>query len=100
MPGRAAAEAAAHEGVAPGDDVMRARHGSKLFRPADAGEPSEVAHRVFVGAARVGVGDVGKPFDFGRHVGQPVELGCGEQPVAGPDLNHPSDNRSDYDNGD
>ena len=85
MPGRAAAETAAHQVVAPGDDV-RARHRPKFFRPPDAGELHEVAHRVFVGAARVGVGDVGEPFDLGRHVGQPVKLGGGQQPVAGPDL--------------
>ena len=32
------------------------------------------------------VGEVGEPFDLGRHVGQPVELGGGEQPVAGRDF--------------
>ena len=60
--------------VAPGDDVC-AGHGAEFLRPADAGEPHEVAHRVFVGAARVGVGDVGEPFDFRRHVGEALELG-------------------------
>jgi hypothetical protein len=57
MPGRAAAETAAHKIVTLGNNV-RARHRPKLFRPADASELHEVAHRVFVGAARVGVGDI------------------------------------------
>ena len=52
VPDRAAAEPAPHQVVAPGDDV-RARHGAKFLRPRDAGEAHEVAHRVFVGAARV-----------------------------------------------
>ena len=43
-------------------------------------------HRVFVGAAGVGVAEVGEPLDLGRHVGQPVKLGGGQQPIAGGDL--------------
>ena len=66
--------------VAPGDDV-RARHGAKFLRPRDAGEAHEVRHRVFVGAPRVRVGEIGEPLDLGRHVGQPVELGGGQQPA-------------------
>ena len=37
-------------------------------------------HRVFVGAAGVRVAEIGEPLDLGRHVGQPVELGGGQQP--------------------
>ena len=59
--------------VAPGDD-MRARHGPKFLRPHDAGEAHEVLHGVFIGPARVCVGQVGEPLDLGRHVGQPVKL--------------------------
>ena len=44
---------------------MRARHGPKFFRPHDAGEAHEVLHRVLVGPARVGVGQVGEPLDSG-----------------------------------
>ena len=73
MPDRAAAKPAVRQVVAPGDDV-RAGHRAEFLRPADAGEPHEVAHRVFVGAARVGGGDVGEPFDFRRHVGEAMEL--------------------------
>ena len=62
--------------VAPGDD-MRARHRPKLFRSADAGELHEVLHRVLIGAAGVPVGEVGKPFDRGRHVGELLERGGG-----------------------
>lgn len=37
------------------------------------------SHGVFVDAARVGVADVGEPFDLGRHVGQTVKLGGGSK---------------------
>jgi hypothetical protein len=52
-----------------------------LEQRGDRGEPMPVnclkfAHRVLVGAPRVEVGDIGEPFDLGRHVGQPVELGA------------------------
>ena len=30
--------------------------------------------------------EVGEPFDLGRHVGEPVELGGGQQPVGGRDF--------------
>ena len=70
--------------VAPGDDVG-ARHGAKFLRPGDAGEAHEIPHRVFVGAAGARVAEIGEPLDLGRHVGQPVELGGGQQPVAGGD---------------
>ena len=66
--------------VAPGDDV-RAGHGPKLLRPGDAGEPHEVADRVLVGAPGAAVGDVGKPFDLGRDLGQALKLGGGQQPL-------------------
>jgi hypothetical protein len=32
------------------------------------------------------VADVGEPFDFGRHVGEFLELGGGQQPVGRCDL--------------
>ena len=80
VPDRAAAEPAPHQVVAPGDDV-RARHGAKFLRPRDAGEAHEVLDRVLVGAAGVRVGEIGEPLDLGRHVGQPVKLGGGQQPA-------------------
>ena len=85
VPDRAAAKPAPRQLVAPGDDV-RARHGAKFLRPHDAGEAHEILHRVFVGAAGVRVAEVGEPLDLGRHVGQPVELGGGQQPVGGRDF--------------
>jgi hypothetical protein len=42
---------------------MRARHGAELLRPDDAGEAHEVADRVFVDAAGVGVAEIGEPLD-------------------------------------
>ena len=80
VPDRRAAEPAPAQLVAPGDQ-MRAGHGAEFFRTADAGEAHEVLHRVFVGAAGVRVADVGEPFDLGRHVGEFLELGGGQQPV-------------------
>ena len=80
VPDRAAAKPAPHQLVAPGDDV-RARHGAEFLRPHDAGEAHEILHRVFVGAAGVRVAEIGEPLDLGRHVGELVELGGGQQPV-------------------
>ena len=77
VPDRAAAKPAPRQLVAPGDDV-RARHGAKFLRPADAGEAHEVLHGVFVRAAGAGVAEIGEPLDLGRHVGEPVELGGGQ----------------------
>jgi hypothetical protein len=85
QPDRAAAKLAPHQFVTPGDDVG-ARHGAEFLRPDDAGEAHEIADRVFVGAASAGVTQIGESFDLGRHVGQPVKLGGGEQPVGGCDL--------------
>ena len=85
VPDRRAAELASAQLVAPGDQ-MRARHGAEFLRPPDAGEAHEVLHRVFVGAAGVPVADVGEPFDLGRHVGEFLKLGGGQQPVGGCDF--------------
>ena len=84
MPDRGAAEPAPREVVAPGDD-MRAGHGAEFLRPDDAGEPHEIPDRVFVGAPGAAVADIGEPLDLGRHLGQPVKLGGGQQPLGGGD---------------
>ena len=85
MPDRAAAEAALHQRVAPGDD-MGACHRAELLRLGDADEAHEVADGVLVGAPGARVAEVGEPLHLGRHVGQPVELDRGQQPGAGQDL--------------
>jgi hypothetical protein len=59
--------------VAPGDDVG-ARHGAEVFRPAQAGEGLKVSDVLLVGAAGVGVGEVGEPLELGGNRGQGVEL--------------------------
>lgn len=74
VPYGAAAKAAPHQFTAPGDD-MGARHDAKFLRPLDAGEAHEVVHSVFVDPARAGVAEIGESLDFGRHVGEAVELG-------------------------
>jgi hypothetical protein len=79
VPNRAAAKRAPRQVVAPGDDVG-ARHRAELLGPDDASEAHEVLHRVHIDVARVAVADVGEPFDLGRHIGQLVELGGGQQP--------------------
>jgi len=56
-----------------GDDV-RPCHVSKLFRLLNAGEQHKIFDGVFVGAAGAAVGEVGEPFDFGRHVGQTLKI--------------------------
>ena len=77
MPNGHAAQGALHQVVAPGDDVG-ARDGAEFFWFDDAGETHEVLQRVFVGAARALVAEVGEPFDFGRNVGQVLELDGGQ----------------------
>ena len=61
-------------------------HGSKFLGPTDAGEAHKIPHGVFVGAARAWVAEIGEPFNFGRHVGQPVELGGRPQTAGGSDF--------------
>jgi hypothetical protein len=68
-PDRRAAESAPAQLVAPGGH-MRAGYDAKFLRTLDAGKAHEVLHRVFVGAAGMMIGNVGEPFDFGRHVGE------------------------------
>ena len=57
-----------------------ARHGAEFFRANDAGKAHEILDSVFVDAPGVGVAEVGEPLDLGRHVGEAVELGGGQQP--------------------
>ena len=76
----AAGEAARHQLVAPGDD-MRARYGAEFLGARDAGEAHEVAHRIFVGAPGLRAGEVGEPFDLGRHVSEAMILGRRQQPT-------------------
>ena len=80
VPDRRAAKAAPAQLVAPGDE-MRARDDAEFFRAKNAGKAHKILHRVFVGAPRVRVREVGEPFDLGRHVGEFLELGGGQQPV-------------------
>ena len=49
---------------------MRARDGAHLGRTAQSGEGRKFPDVVFVGAPGFGVGDVGEPFELGRHLGQ------------------------------
>ena len=60
---------------------MRPGHGAEFLRPGDAGEPHEIPDRVLVGAPGAAVADIGEPLDLGRHVGEPVKLGGGQQPL-------------------
>jgi hypothetical protein len=79
-PDRRAAELAPAQLVAPSDQ-MRARHRAEFLRTENAGEAHEILHRIFVGPAGVPVADVGEPFDLGRHVGEFLKLGGGQEPV-------------------
>jgi hypothetical protein len=79
VPDRAAVELPPREVVAPGDD-MRAGHDAELLGPGDAGEAHKIPDRFFVGALGAGIGEIGEPLEFGRHLGQAVKLGGGQQP--------------------
>jgi hypothetical protein len=85
MPDRAAAESAPNQVIAPSNDVGT-RHRTELLGPGDACKAHEVADRVLVGAPSAGVAEIGEPLDLGWYVGEPVELGSGEQPAGGQDL--------------
>ena len=49
--------------LAPGNH-MRRRHGTQRRRIFQPGERQELRHIVFIESARLGIGDVGEPFDF------------------------------------
>ncbi len=66
--------------LAPGERVG-AGHPLELPRPHDPHKRHELADVALVRPARPRIADVGKPLGFGRHVGQPLELGGGEQPT-------------------
>lgn len=67
-----------YESITPGDDVGPGDI-AKLLRLHDAGELHEVLQGMFVGAASTLVAEIGKPLDFGRHVGQALEVGSREK---------------------
>ena len=62
-----------HEVLAPGDDVD-ARHVAELGGLPQACEGHEVIEVLLVRPARVGIGQVRKPFDLRGDVGQSLEL--------------------------
>ena len=59
--------------IPPGNNV-RARNFPKLMRPLDAGELHEILQRISIGTPRLRIIDVGKPFDFRRHLGQATKV--------------------------
>ena len=81
-------ELAAHDGAGEGPGFQRAAPGddmgpgdlAQFHHGADADEPAELANVALIGAARVLVADVGRPFDFRRDVGEAVELRGGQPP--------------------
>ena len=60
---------------------MPERDAAEFFRLGDAGEPHEILHRGLVGAAGLGVGQVGEPRDFRRHAGQAMKVCPSQQPA-------------------
>jgi hypothetical protein len=82
VPDRTAATGTIAQVVTLGDH-MRPCHGSKFFRLLNAGEQHKIFDRVFVGAAGAAIGEIGEPFDFGRHVGQAEEVFGGKESVLG-----------------
>jgi tetratricopeptide (TPR) repeat protein len=66
--------------LAPGNH-MHPRDGAKLLRVRDPDEATELAEIIFIGFARIGVAQIGKPFKFRGHFGQFVELRRRECPA-------------------
>jgi hypothetical protein len=56
---------------------MSAGNLSQIRRRAQPCENRKLLDIVFVSPAGFGIGDVGQPFQFGRHVGQVAKLGDG-----------------------
>ena len=65
------------EVLAPGYDVGTI-DGAQLGWLAQAGEGGEFTDIVAVGPPGFGIGDIGEPFELGRHLGEIVELGRSE----------------------
>ena len=47
--------------------------------PPEPGEGDELLDIVLIGPAGFGVGEIGEPFELGRHLGEVAELGGGER---------------------
>ena len=47
--------------------------------PPQAGEGDKLLDVDLIGAAGFGIGDVGEPFELGRHLGEVAELGRGQR---------------------
>jgi hypothetical protein len=58
---------------APGDEVRAGDH-TEFLETLDTSETHEVLQVILVRAARLPIGDVGKPLNLGRHVGQIEEF--------------------------
>jgi len=52
--------------------------GAQLGWLTQAGEVGELTDIVAVGSPGFGIGDIGEPFELGRHLGEIVELGRSE----------------------
>src|SRR5215472_11613821 len=61
--------------LAPGDDVST-RYETELNRTAQTGEGRKLSNVDFVSPPGFGVGEVGKPFQFGRNLSELAELGA------------------------
>src|SRR5215813_3387637 len=57
---------------------MRPRDCAKFLGSRNPHEPAELAQIILIGFARIGIAEIGKPFDFWRDIGECVEL-CGRQ---------------------
>jgi hypothetical protein len=58
---------------------MGAGNTAQLGDTAQPGEGDEFFDVDLVGAAGLGIGEIGEPFEFGRDVGEVAELGRGER---------------------
>jgi hypothetical protein len=85
VPDRRSAKFAPAQLVAPGDQV-RPGHDAEFLRPENAGEAYKIFHCGLICATGVRIAEIGEPFDLGRHVGELLKLGGGQQPISGRDL--------------
>jgi hypothetical protein len=72
------------EVLAPGDNVGPS-DGAQLSRSPQAGEGRELTDIAAVGTPGFGIGDIGEPFELGRHLGEIAKLGRRETALVNSD---------------
>ena len=82
MPDGGAAQLPVFQIIPSGDDVSTGNF-PKLIRPLDAGKLHKILKRIAIGTSCLRIIDIGKPFDFLRHLSEMAEVGGAQKPTRG-----------------